>query len=146
MSSGDRFADGAELLTHAPSLAIPITETPHCQLHVLLLLAHPRRDSLCGAIADAYAAGAASAGVDLRRCELAALDFEYNVNEISPSDQAPEDGLRSAMEAIVWADHIVIVFPTWWGTMPAVLKAFLDRVLAPGFAFAGREHGEGWEK
>jgi 1,4-dihydroxy-2-naphthoate octaprenyltransferase len=53
-----------------------------------------------------------SAGVDLRRCNPAALDFEHNVKEILPRDQAPEDGLRSAMDAIVWADHIVIVFPT----------------------------------
>lgn len=111
---------------------------------MLLLLAHPRRDSLCGALADAYAEGALLAGADLRRIDLAALDFAPNVTEVSPRDQVPEDGLRAAMEAIVWAEHIVIVFPTWWGTMPAVLKAFLDRALVPGFAFADREHGEGW--
>lgn len=149
MSSNDRFVDGAGPPTHASASANSVTATsagaPR-RLHVFLVLAHPRRDSLCGALADAYAAGASSAGVDLRRCDLAALDFEHNVKEISPRDQATEDDLRCAMEAIVWADHIVIVFPTWWGTMPALLKAFLDRVLIPGFAFADREDGEGWEK
>ncbi|MDQ2803410.1 MAG: NAD(P)H-dependent oxidoreductase, partial [Pseudomonadota bacterium] len=121
-----------------------VGETP--RLRVLLLLAHPRRTSLCGALADAYAEGARSAGIDFRRGNLAALRFEPNVTTISPRDQFCEDDIRSAMEAIAWADHLVIVFPTWWGTMPALLKAFLDRVMVPGFAFADREDGEGWEK
>jgi 1,4-dihydroxy-2-naphthoate octaprenyltransferase len=116
------------------------------RLRVLLLLAHPRRESLCGALADAYAVGARAAGVELRRFDLAALRFDPNVVRVSPRDQDREDGLRLAMETIVWADHIVIIFPTWWGTMPAVLKGFLDRVLIPGFAFADRDEGEGWEK
>jgi 1,4-dihydroxy-2-naphthoate octaprenyltransferase len=46
-----------------------------------------------------------------------------------------------ARRLIAWADHIVFVYPTWWGTMPALLKGFLDRVLAPGFAFAETERG-----
>lgn len=116
------------------------------RLRVLLLLAHPRPESLCGSLADAYAAGASVAGVELRRFDLAALRFEPNVTQVSPRDQDREDGLRLAMEAIDWADHIVIIFPTWWGTMPAVLKGFLDRVLIPGFAFADRDEGEGWDK
>jgi 1,4-dihydroxy-2-naphthoate octaprenyltransferase len=46
-----------------------------------------------------------------------------------------------ARRLIGWADHIVFVYPTWWGTMPALLKGFLDRVLAPGFAFAETDRG-----
>jgi 1,4-dihydroxy-2-naphthoate polyprenyltransferase len=113
---------------------------------VLLLLAHPRRVSLCGALADAYAEGARCAGVDLRRCDLATLRFALNVTTVSPSDQFCEDDICSAMQAITWANHLVIVFPTWWGTMPALLKGFLDRVMVPGFAFAERADGEGWER
>ncbi len=115
-------------------------------LRVLLLLAHPRQASLCGALADAYADGADSAGVTLRRRDLAALRFEPNVTTASPLDQECEPDIQAAMQDIAWADHLVIVFPTWWGTMPALLKAFLDRVLMPGFAFADREDGEGWEQ
>jgi len=113
---------------------------------VLLLVAHPRSASLCGALADAYAEGARCAGTDLRRCDLAALHFESNVTAISPRDQPCEDDIRRAMQAIAWANHLVIVFPTWWGTMPALLKGFLDRVMMPGFAFAERADGEGWER
>jgi 1,4-dihydroxy-2-naphthoate polyprenyltransferase len=50
------------------------------------------------------------------------------------------------MELVAWADHLVFVFPTWWGTMPAALKGFLDRVFIPGFAFEDREDGRGWDK
>jgi putative NADPH-quinone reductase len=32
-----------------------------------------------------------------------------------------------ARELILWAEHLVFVYPTWWGTMPALLKGFLDR-------------------
>src|SRR6195952_4476500 len=111
----------------------------------LLLVAHPRGASLCSALADAFAEGARCAGVDLRRCDLAALRFELNVTTTSPSEQFREDDIQSAMQAIIWANHLVIVFPTWWGTMPALLKGFLDRVMMPGFAFAERADGEGWE-
>jgi putative NADPH-quinone reductase len=113
---------------------------------VLLLVAHPRSTSLCGALADAYAEGASCADVDLQRCDLAAFRFALNVMTISPSEQFREDDIQSAMQAIAWANHLVIVFPTWWGTMPALLKGFLDRVMMPGFAFAERADGEGWER
>jgi putative NADPH-quinone reductase/1,4-dihydroxy-2-naphthoate octaprenyltransferase len=115
-------------------------------LRVLLLLAHPRRDSLCAALADAYAAGAATAGVTLRRCDIAALQFDPNVTH-EPIDAQPcEPDIRAAMQDIAWANHLVFVFPTWWGTMPALLKGFLDRVLLPGFAFAFRPDSDDWDK
>ena len=113
---------------------------------VLLILGHPRRGSLCEALADAYAAGAESAGAELRRITLADFGFEQNVLVPSPRDQPLEPGIADAVDLVAWADHLVFVFPTWWGTMPACLKGFLDRVLMPGFAFADREDGEGWDK
>src|SRR5262245_25259009 len=54
---------------------------------VLLILGHPRRGSLCEALADAYAAGAESAGVELRRLALTDFGFEQNVLMHSPRDQ-----------------------------------------------------------
>lgn len=43
-----------------------------------------------------------------------------------------EEDLVKAQELIRWADHLVFVYPIWWGTMPAVLKGFFDRVFLPG--------------
>ncbi|TGV73921.1 flavodoxin family protein, partial [Mesorhizobium sp. M00.F.Ca.ET.158.01.1.1] len=51
-----------------------------------------------------------------------------------------------AAEAIVWAEHIVFVFPLWLGTMPAILKAFLEQVMRPGTAFAYPDKGGGFTK
>jgi 1,4-dihydroxy-2-naphthoate octaprenyltransferase len=113
---------------------------------VLVILGHPRRGSLCEALADAYAAGAQNAGAEVRRLSLSDLGFEPNVLVPSPRDQPMEPSISDAVSLVAWAEHLVFVFPTWWGTMPACLKGFLDRVLMPGFAFADREDGEGWDK
>src|SRR4051794_15364333 len=115
-------------------------------MKVLVILGHPRRNSLCGALAAAYAEGARDGGAAVRTLDVGEMTFEPDVTGISPRDQPLEDSVRAAMAAIAWADHLVLVYPTWWGTMPAVLKAFLDRVLLPGFAFADRDDGEGWER
>src|SRR6476659_3319606 len=116
------------------------------RLKVLLVLGHPRKDSLCGSLAAAFAAGARQAGVDLRRLDLCELQFNPNVVAGSPRNQALEPAIREAVELVRWADHLVFVFPTWWGTMPALMKGFLDRVLIPGFAFEEHEEGGGWDK
>ncbi|TIT71390.1 MAG: flavodoxin family protein, partial [Mesorhizobium sp.] len=54
--------------------------------------------------------------------------------------------LKEAAEAVVWAEHIVFVFPLWPGTVPAMLKAFLEQVMRPGTAFAYPQKGEGFAK
>jgi putative NADPH-quinone reductase/1,4-dihydroxy-2-naphthoate octaprenyltransferase len=114
-------------------------------LRVLVVLGHPREASLCGALADAFAEGAAGTGALVRRLSLAGRAFELNVLGRSPRDQALEPIVEEAIALIDWADHLVFVFPTWWGTMPALLKGFLDRVLLPGRAFVECEGGTGYQ-
>ncbi|MBT9596717.1 MAG: NAD(P)H-dependent oxidoreductase [Vitreoscilla sp.] len=101
----------------------------------LLILAHPRRDSLCGALFDACASSARKAGVECRELVLCEMHFDPDVHTVSPEQQALEPDLLLAQRDIAWAEHLVFVYPTWWGTYPARLKGFLDRVLTPGFAF-----------
>lgn len=114
-------------------------------MKVLVILGHPRLGSLCGALADAFAEGAHAAGAQLRRLDLATLDFDPHVRVPSPNDQPLEADLSRAREWLLWADHLVFVYPTWWGTTPALLKGFLDRLLAPGFAFRTCEGGIGYQ-
>ena len=104
-------------------------------MRCLLILAHPRRDSLCGALFDACGAGAREAGVECRELVLSEMRFDPNVHAPSPELQALEPDLVRAQRDIDWAEHLVFVYPTWWGTFPALLKGFVDRVLTPGFAF-----------
>lgn len=112
----------------------------------LVVIGHPRPGSFCEALAEAYIEGALGARAEVRRLDLARCSFDPDVRLPSPREQPLEPDLQAAREAILWAQHIVLVFPTWWGTMPARLKGFLDRVLAPGFAFEDREDDTGWDK
>jgi 1,4-dihydroxy-2-naphthoate octaprenyltransferase len=114
-------------------------------MRCLLILAHPRRDSLCGALFDACADGARQAGVECRELILSEMHFDPDVHAVSPEQQPLEPELLRAQRDIQWADHLVLVYPTWWGTFPALLKGFLDRVLTPGFAFRHVTHGK-WDK
>jgi 1,4-dihydroxy-2-naphthoate octaprenyltransferase len=114
-------------------------------MRCLLILAHPRRDSLCGALFDAYAGGAVQAGMECRELILSEMRFDPDVHSVSPEQQPLEPDLIRAQRDIAWAEHLVFVYPTWWGTFPALLKGFLDRVMTPGFAFRHVTHDK-WDK
>ena len=115
-------------------------------MNVLIIAGHPRKDSFSHALAHAYAEGALAAGAQVRQLVLAELQFNPNVITEAPQRQPAEADVRQAQALISWADHLVFVYPTWWGTMPALLKGFLDRVFTPGFAFADNKGGSGWVK
>lgn len=58
----------------------------------------------------------------------------------------PPESVKKAQAAIARADHLLIVYPLWLGSMPAVLKGFLEQVFRPGFAI-GKSEGRGmWTK
>jgi putative NADPH-quinone reductase/1,4-dihydroxy-2-naphthoate octaprenyltransferase len=76
---------------------------------------------------------------------LSELEFQPNVLAASPEQQELEPGLAQAQRDILWANHLVFVYPTWWGTFPALLKGFLDRALTPGFAFRHISNSR-WDK
>lgn len=115
-------------------------------MNLLLIMAHPRKRSFSEALANAYYQGALEAGQSIRRLDLCSMDFEKDVLERSPKNQSMESCIEEAQNSIKWADHLVFVYPTWWGTFPALLKAFLDRVLTEGFAFEEVEGGTGFKK
>lgn len=60
--------------------------------------------------------------------------------------QPLEPDLLEAQESIRWADVLVFAYPTWWGSPPALLKGFFDRVFLPGFAFKYRENSRLWDR
>lgn len=104
---------------------------------LLVLNGHPdpSSDRFCHALAADYARGATAAGAELRWIDIGNLDFDFLRSEEEHEKAAVPDSLAEAQEAIAWATHILIVFPLWLGTMPALLKAFLEHVLRPGFAY-----------
>jgi len=103
---------------------------------VLILQAHPdpAGGHLCHALADAYAQGASDAGHEVRKLDIARLDFPLLRTEAEFASPASSGDIEQAQEAIRWAQHLVVFFPLWHGTMPALLKAFIEQVFRPGFA------------
>lgn len=102
---------------------------------ILVLDGHPGPDSLCGALAAAYAEGAWQAGHDVQLLRLCEMSFDPDMGAGFGADKPLEPCLAEVQEKIVWCEHMVIVHPMWWGLMPAKLKGLIDRVLLPGFAF-----------
>ncbi len=114
---------------------------------IVILQGHPDPNPgrLGRALAEAYAQGAREAGHEVRHVDLATLEFPMlRTREEWISGPLPE-GLRVAQEAIGWSEHVVLFFPLWLGTMPALVKAFLEQVLRPGFAI-GTDPGGRWRR
>ncbi|MDE8652883.1 NAD(P)H-dependent oxidoreductase [Novosphingobium album (ex Liu et al. 2023)] len=91
--------------------------------------------------ADAYAAGAATSGHEVRRLDVAALEFPLIRSEQQYHDNALPEDIAKAQQDILWAEHLLILFPLWLGDAPAYFKAFLEQVARPEFAFVPKEHG-----
>ena len=106
---------------------------------VLIILGHPSTDSFCGAIATCYFETATQAGREVRIMQLGALNFDPVLHEGYNQIQTLEQDLLDAQTDIMWAEHLVFVFPLWWGGVPALLKGFIDRTFLPGFAFKYRQ-------
>ncbi len=103
--------------------------------HVTVILGHPDNDTFCGSLAEVYAAAAEEAGAMVRRIRVADLTFDPVLHKGYKTVQPLEHDLLEAQRDIAWADHLVFVYPMWWGSMPALLKGFMDRVFHPGFGF-----------
>ena len=106
----------------------------------------PSGDRFAHALAAAYAKGARDAGHEVQILDIARMEFpllrtanEWTNASVTPSIAAAQDAIRSA-------EHLVIFFPLWLGTMPALLKGFLEQVLRPGFAIAKTEGPGIWKK
>jgi putative NADPH-quinone reductase len=88
------------------------------------------------ALVNAYAEGARKAGHSVSVIEIAKLDIPLlRSAEDFEKGTAPAT-IRAAQDLVRTADHIVIMYPLWLGSMPALLKGFIEQLLRPGFAFA----------
>jgi putative NADPH-quinone reductase len=106
---------------------------------ILIINGHPDKKSLCFALAESYKKGADTNGTECKLVHLIDLAFNpiltYGYREVSEL----EPDLLAIQQDILAADHLVLVYPNWWGTCPALLKGFIDRVFLPNFAFKYQE-------
>jgi putative NADPH-quinone reductase len=93
------------------------------------------------ALAGAYASGAVTGNQAVQHIDVATLGFPLLQTKEDFEHASPPDSIRAAQETIRWADHLVILYPLWHGSMPALLKGFFEQVFRPGFALAYSQSG-----
>jgi putative NADPH-quinone reductase len=105
---------------------------------VLIIDGHPdsQAEHYLHAASTAYRDGAVAGGHTVRSIIVSELAFPLLRTKEDFESGTPPRSIRDSQQALAWADHIVILFPLWLGSMPALLKGFLEQLLRPGFAFA----------
>jgi NAD(P)H dehydrogenase (quinone) len=116
-------------------------------MQVAVVIAHPNSDSFSHAIAERACAGLRRAGHEVHVLDLYAVGFRA---AMSLEDHTAYHGDHPAIDPMV-ADHgalissanaLVFVYPTWWSSLPAMLKGWLERVMVPGVAFVFNANGK----
>lgn len=101
---------------------------------VLVINANPKPGSLCKALAEKYAS-VASEKHTVEQIHIGDLNFKISLDDGYDKVTELEPDLVDFQKKIQWSDHVVIVSPVWWGTVPAKFKGAIDRSFLPGFSF-----------
>lgn len=102
---------------------------------ILIINGHPDNKSYNKALQNAYKSGAESAGFQVEEVTLSEMNFSPILQHGYRKRTELEPDLLKAWDKIQKADHLVWIYPTWWGGMPAILKGFIERIFLPGFTF-----------
>ncbi len=115
---------------------------------ILIVQGHPdaSREHFGHALEAAYRQGAERAGEQVHVVEIATLKFDLLRRKEDWNASAVSEDMRAAQASVLWADHVVLIFPLWLGTMPALLKGFLENLLCEGFALDSAAPGKLPEK
>lgn len=129
-------------------------------MNVLIVYAHPEPQSLNGSLRDFSVQRLEAAGHAVQVSDLYAMQWKATLdandstaqsgdrfNPSLDSQQAFAQGLQSRdieleQEKLLWADTVILQFPLWWFSMPAILKGWVERVYAYGFAYGVGEHSD----
>lgn len=117
-------------------------------MNILIVTADPRSRSFSAALAERYSAGAKAAGtVTIEHADLFREGFDPRITEADLAyyrgEGALPDTIRSEQQRIERADTLVLAFPVYWWSMPALLKGWIDRVFTTGWAFGGSDRFSG---
>ncbi|MET3927211.1 NAD(P)H-dependent oxidoreductase [Devosia sp. 2618] len=108
-------------------------------MRALVVLAHPLKDSLCAHLAHVAIDALRARGATVDVLDLYAEGFSpvltADERRLHYSTPAPEPDVAALQARLAAADTLVLVFPTWWFSLPAILKGWFDRVWAPKFAY-----------
>src|SRR5579872_2737217 len=130
-------------------------------MKVLLVFAHPESRSLNGALRDVAVKELLALGHEVRVSDLYAERWKSEIDRADFPNLPPDERLtlvaaskyafasnsltedvKVEIDKLLWADALILQFPLWWFTMPAILKGWVDRVFAYGFAYGVGEHSD----
>ena len=116
-------------------------------MRTLVVIAHPSTDSFCHALTDRAVAGLRAAGHDVTVLDLYAEGFRVAMSADERTAYHGDEPILDPVvglhaDAVLAAEALVFVYPTWWSGLPAILKGWLERVLVPGVGFRFDEKGK----
>lgn len=129
--------------------------------NVLIVHAHPEHRSLGGSLHDFMVRHLGAAGHTVEVSDLYAMRWKAQLdaddfpardpskrfepmkdsNTAFHQGQQTED-VAAEQAKLLRADAVILQFPLWWFSMPAILKGWVDRVYANGFAYGVGEHSD----
>ncbi len=115
---------------------------------ILVLDGNPKTTSLSHSISEAIVEAQNNVGRKVEYLRLSELNFDPNLigGYQYESVQPFEPDLERVRRAVSDCNVLVIVYPTWWGGMPAKLKGLFDRAFTSGFAYKYHKKGPFWDK
>jgi NAD(P)H dehydrogenase (quinone) len=130
-------------------------------MNILIVSAHPDPASLTNALSGVAAQQLREEGHEVRVSDLYAADWKAVVDRNDFPALPASERLRVPVASgeayntgaltrdvtdeqakLLWADALILAFPLWWFSMPAILKGWIDRVYSFGFAYGVGEHSE----
>ncbi|NOK12793.1 NAD(P)H-dependent oxidoreductase [Corallococcus exercitus] len=133
-------------------------------MNVLIVYAHPEPRSLNGALKDLAVRHLSARGHEVKVSDLYAMGwkaiadgedfltshagerlFYEHASKAAFANGTQTADITAEQQKLLWADAVLLQFPLWWFSMPAILKGWIDRVFALGFAYGvGVHEGERW--
>lgn len=116
-------------------------------MKTLIVYNHPHEGSFCSAIREAVENGLKTGGHEYKVIDLDKDGFDpvmraKDLKAFVTAGKIGEDGLEEVdplvlryMKMMRWAEQIVMIFPIWWMTTPAMTKGFIDKVIFPGIVY-----------
>jgi NAD(P)H dehydrogenase (quinone) len=141
------------------------------KMNIFIVFAHPEGRSLNATLRDIAIDELQARGHEVRVSDLYAQRWKAQVDRADfpawPVDERLEprlaskdafisgtltDDVKAEQDKLEWADAVIVQFPLWWFSMPAILKGWFERVYSHGYAYGvgeytdkrwGNRYGEG---
>lgn len=110
-------------------------------MNILVINGHPDKKSFSASISNEIIENLNKEKHKIETLNLAEMKFDP-VLRFGYRERMKEDAeITNSQELIQWADHLIFIYPIWWGSMPSLMKGWIDRVFTPGVAYSSNRKG-----